>query len=240
MDNLYLGKFTPESAEVLCMRYPQLAKQYASESYYLPLDPDPLVLMSSKNRNKLKKRLKDYHDHVSFVCYHDDPDGAPAVFEIDKKSTKAKEGKASFQTQEEKQFLQTIVQHYKENFLIGVLSYDGVPVAYGTGFVYKNTFQAFITAHDGSYRFLSPGKLLTFYLFEELKKRHITLFDFSRGRSDFKRDFTPFFYTNEDILFAKNSWVLFWWRFCHWLYHIVLENKFLYGFYLQLKTLLRG
>ncbi len=240
MGNLYLGKFTPETTAALCMRYPQLAKQYASESYYLPLDPDPLAFMSGKNRNKLKKRLKDYRDHVSFSCYYDDPDGISAVFEVEKKSTKAKEGKASFLTPGEQYFLQSITQHFKENFLIGVLSYKGIPIAYGTGFVYKHTFQAFITAHEGSYRFLSPGKLLTFYLFEEVKKRQITLFDFSRGRNDFKRDFTPFFYINEDVLFATNPLILLWWRFCHWLYHIVLENKLLYGFYLLLKGLLRG
>jgi CelD/BcsL family acetyltransferase involved in cellulose biosynthesis len=240
LGNLYLEEFSKELAEALREANQKFFLQKASYNYYLPLQPDPYQFMSNKVKNRLRNRIKKNEEHLTYKSYRGDPKSLESVFEIDAKSTRSKQGKASFASRQEQAFLKTLLKIHGKNLKIDILSYDNVPMIYATSFISHKTVQAFLTAYDGSYAFLSPGTLIHFYIFDKLKEEGFKVFDFSRGVTYLKKQFTPHFHLQYDLLYAQSPLVTFWWHLCDKLYYTVLNSKILYGTYLFFKnTLLR-
>lgn len=120
---------------------------------------------------------------------------------------------------------------------IDVLSYDDVPFICGIGFYSKKTYHAFYTSYDADYRHLSPGKLLLFYLLQRLKDQGVEVFDFSRGKSTLKSEFTSLARTQYTLSYTTNYMTDLWWKAADKTHESILENQILYGTYCQLKRL---
>jgi CelD/BcsL family acetyltransferase involved in cellulose biosynthesis len=238
LGNFYLEEFSADVAEMILSSNKSLVKQKASINPYLPLHPDPLRFMTNKMRNKIRNRIKRHEGHMELLTYKGDPKGLEEAFALDARSTKRRQGKSDLAGEREKKFMYTLLKMHGDNFTVDFLMYDSVPVVYTIGLVYKNTYHAFQTAYDGTYSQLSPGKVLNFFLYERLVKEGKEMFDYSRGMTYLKKEFTPLFHMQYDIIYSKFFFVLWWWKTCHFLYNFILESKLLYGTYLFFKKLI--
>ncbi len=238
MSNLYLEEFSKEMAELILRNNKQVRKQEASINPYLPLESNPLRFMTNKMRNKIQNKIKRYQKSLTFQNYLGNSLGLEKAFEIDARSTKRQKGTSDLAGKEQKEFIHALLSVAGKNLTVDILSYEGVPVVYAIGLTYKKTYHAFQTAFDGNYAFLSPGKMLSFYIYDHLREKGYELFDYSRGVTVLKKEFTPLFAVQYDILFSKNMLVFYWWRLCNYLYNAILGNKKLYGMYLFFKKLI--
>jgi len=97
-----------------------------------------------------------------------------------------------------------------ENIMINFLFYKKEPICYQFNFLYNNTFIACSTAYKSRYKYLFPGKLLTYLLLKKLAAMGINTVDFSRGDNSFKREFTPYSYQQYSIYHTSNKIFMFW------------------------------
>lgn len=238
LNSFYLQEVSGQVADMVTNNDKTIIKKSASTNYYLSLENDPLQYMSNKNRNKIKNKIKKYEGNLSYKCFRGDPEGLEVVFEMDKRSTKRKQGKSTFVRERERNFFKQLIKEYGANVTVDVLFYDNIPVIYGIGFTAKKTFYACVTAYDDEYSFLSPGKMLHFYLFERLKTEGKTLFDFSRGVTVLKKEFTPLYNVQYDLFYTNNQLSRALWQVINKTHAFILHNKLLYGTYLSLKKIL--
>jgi len=233
--DFYLPELNQEIAEVLCDDTPCLIKKEASVNLYLPISPDPFCFLSSKNRSQIRSILRKNKKDISFKTFTGDRKTLEAVFELDMRSSKKRQGKATFVTQDDKGFFRKLLQRMPKSFVIDFVYHQDKPIIYSIGFTYKNIFHASHTAFDAEYRFLRPGKLLAHYRIEKLQKEKFDLLDFGRGNSALKREFTNLANTQYSVFFIfsplSKSWLLSTQR----VYDGILQSKPLYTSYLFLK-----
>lgn len=238
MGTFYLQEVSTQIADAIVQENKTIIKKTASTNYYLSLENDPLQHMSNKNRNKIRNKITKYQEHLSYKCFRGDPRGLDLAFEMDKRSTKRKQGKSTFVRERERNFFKQLLKKNGQNVTVDILFYDNIPVIYGIGFASKKTFYACVTAYDDTYSFLSPGKMLHFYMFERLKADGKMLFDFSRGVTVLKKEFTPLYHTQYDLFYTQNVLLKLIWQTTNAAHTTILNNKLFYGTYLFLKKLL--
>lgn len=73
------------------------------------------------------------------------------------------------------------------------------------------------------------------YLLTRLQGLGVEMFDFLRGTSQFKRDFTPFFIQQYDVYYSKNLIIRLWWRAAISFSQIIKGNETAYKLYLFIK-----
>lgn len=88
---------------------------------------------------------------------------------------------------------------------LDLLKYKEEYVTYGLGLVYKGTYLAYQTAFDKRFSRLSPGKVLLHYLLIDLKRKNYKKFDFARGYSLLKKEFTKKKSFQYDVYVVKNQ-----------------------------------
>lgn len=235
--NFYLQEVNEETAK-LFREVKNLTVRESSLNYYLPLKDDPYQFMTNKNRNKIRNKIKNNAEHLSYKSYQGDRDGFNVALEMDKRSSKRRQGKSTFVRERERTFFRELLKQTGKDFSVDILFYDKLPIIYGIGFTANKTYNACITAYDDAYAFLSPGKMLHFYLFPRLQQAGVEIFDFSRGITALKKDFTSLAHAQYDVVYTRNRFVRLWWTFCQKAYDLVLHNKILYGAYLNLKKII--
>ena len=239
LGNFYLQEVNEKTAtQISKLNIKNLKVKESSTNYYLPLTEDPFQFMSNKNRNKIKNRIKNNVEHLSHKSYLGDEEGLTLVFDMDKRSSKYKQGKSTFVRERERAFFRELLKQHGKDFSIDILFYDNKPFIYGIVFTDKKSFNACITAYDDTFIALSPGKMLQFHMLPRLQQAGYEIFDFSRGITEFKKDFTPLFHTQYDVSYATNASVHIWWTAAAKTKEFVLQNKILYGTYLKFKKLL--
>lgn len=233
--DFYLQEVSSEITEILCSGNKILIKKEASINPYLSISPDPFCYLSSKNKSQIRGILRKNEKEVTFKTFVGEPDALEVVFALDKRSSKKQQGKATFVTEQDKQFFRELLKRMPKRFIIDILYHKDTPVVYGVGFVYKKIFHASNTAFDANYRFLRPGKLLAHFRLKRLQEEDFDLIDFGRGNSVLKQEFTKLGKIQYDIFYIQStlgkSWLLSTQKF----YDTVLNNKVLYGTYLQFK-----
>lgn len=229
--NFYLEELSEDVADMMLQVSHFLIKQKASVNPYLPLQPDPYRFMRSKTRNQMRNTLEKYKTNLKHSYFVGDKDALEQAFAVDAISTKRSRAKSDLAREREREFFRQILHYNKEQFFVDLLSFDNKPFVYLIGVIYKKTYHAWLTAFDGEYKFLSPGKLLFFTLFERLAKEGFELVDFSRGETYVKQKFTHFQTQQYDIIFAKNTMVQYWWNLTNFLYNFIVGNRILYGTY---------
>lgn len=209
----------------------------ASVNPYILLQQDPFIGVSKKQKSKVKNKIKKHESHLRYTSYKSDKEALELAFSLEERSYKKMKGKATFVSQDNRDFLKHVFERNKKNVIVDVLSYDGIPIICGIGFQYKKTYHAFYTSHDIAYRHLSPGKMLLFFLLQRLQKDGMEVFDFSRGKSTLKSEFTSLTKTQYTLSYATNYMTTLWWQAADKTYDSILENHILYGTYCQLKRL---
>jgi len=237
LGNIYLQELESEPINLLIKANKTYFKIDCSKSPYLPISADPLRFLSNKNHSQIRGILKKNKEAVSYKTFTGDIKALQKAFMLDKIGTKSGQGKATFGLKKDREFIKQLIIKMPQAVQIDFVYYNKIPVIYATGFIYKKTYQAFTTAFNGKYRFLRPGKLLTFFKIQKLQDEKFTLLDFSRGISALKHEFTELERVQYSLFCAKNIIIRWWWKLCNYVFYMVLENKILYGTYLAFKRL---
>ena len=181
----------------------------ASINPYISLDLEPFRFIKNKQRNEIRNKIKKHQNSFSFKLYVDNLDRyLETIFEIEKKSFKRKKGKHIFNKKIAKNLFSNIISK-QGNVSISLLYFNNKPIAHMFGLICKKRFLGYHMAYLEGYRKLIPGKVLLYFLLLELVKRRFTLFDFSRGDSILKKQFTQQKKIQYDIFISKKVIVNF-------------------------------
>jgi hypothetical protein len=234
--NFCLAECDSELASIMEKIDNGLIKKESSINPYINLD-NPHKFLSNKQRNKIRNIIARNKKSLRYETFTGDMNALKLVFEMDKKSSRTKKGKATFVNDLDRKFCQEMLKSMPKNFQIDLLFYEKDLICYSIEFTFKKVIQAFNTGYDGNYRQIGPGKILTYLMLEQLKNGKYETMDFSRGNSILKQDFTKLLKKNYEILYSKNLFVKLWWKTAEKLYTTVQENKYLYNQYLFLKRI---
>jgi CelD/BcsL family acetyltransferase involved in cellulose biosynthesis len=83
-----------------------------------------------------------------------------------------------------------------------LLEVAGEPIAYIYGIVYQGVFYDFKESYKVQYKESSPGHVLKTFVFDELCKRNIRLYDFMGACDDYKMKWT-------DKTYSRSTYVLY-------------------------------
>ena len=233
--DVFLHELPEDIAKMIKETDPTVTTIKVSVSPYLLLENNPYRFVPSDVKNKIVNRLKKNESHIIFKTFFGNKDSLTIAIELDKRSSKEKQGKQTFSTDYDIQFFEELLHMYKKDFIVDILYFDEIPFAYSIGLRYKNTFHAISTAYDEKHKYLQPGKTLLYFILQRLSDDKLEFFDFSRGLSSVKRDFTPFAATQYDIVLTNNKIIKLWWIFIENSRRYILSHKTLYGIYLKIK-----
>lgn len=233
--NFYLQELSSEIADAFCSGNRHLIKKAASINPYLPISPDPFMYLSSKNKSQIRGILRKNEKEITFKSFTGDMDALETVFELDNRSSKKQQGKATFVTEQDKQFFRELLRKMPDNFVVDIVYHDNTAVVYGVGFIYKNIYHACNTAFDAHYRFLRPGKLLAHFRLKRLQEDKFDLIDFGRGNSMLKQELTKLSTIQYDVFYISSFVRKHWLLAGQQVYDGILNSKLLYTTYLSLK-----
>jgi hypothetical protein len=236
LGNINLSEMPEEIAKKISQLDKDFSIRVASINPYLIIDDDPLRHPSSSIKKDIANTLAK-HPQLEFHSFSGDNESLKKAIAIDRKSAKMKQGKATFVNNSERLFFNTLLETYKKDFIVDIISLDGTPFVYSIGIRYKNIFHGINTSYDEAYKQLQPGKLLFHFIINNLQKEKIHVYDFSRGTSPLKREFAPLAVTQYDLFYAKQGWIKSWWSLTDRLMTYLLANKLFYNNYCKIKKL---
>lgn len=210
----------------------------SSLSSYLPLEKDPFQFLNRKQRSKIFNRVKKHKEKLDFVSFYNDSKALETAFAIDVRSYKADKGQATFISLLNRTFFQNLLRQFRKQFVVNILYYDQQPFVYDIGIIGKNTYFALNTSFDKNFKFLIPGKILLYFLLNDLQTRKITTFDFLRDYTTLKKEFTPFYQQQYDLYSINNVFSKYWLETSKSIYNTILESHALYGTYCTFKKLI--
>ncbi len=172
-----------------------------------------LVNMSARQGRSMRNKIKLNKKHLRFKYFTGNLDQQlETMIEIERSSGKSQKGIALFDHKDAKKLYRSTIKTSSQNIAVGMLHFDEQPIASVFGLICKNTFLCTHMAFRTEFRNLGPGKILIYFLLEELKKRGVQNFDFSKGDGRLKREFTNKLPAQYNIYFSNNALVMIWWR----------------------------
>ncbi len=184
----------------------------ASASPFLFLGKNPYSYFSKKREAQVLRKARKYKEHLSLKTYKDDNlKGLEIAFVLDEDSAKRENGLATFGGGKEKEFYRELARRFGGQLTVDVLFFDGEPAIFSINFAYGGVYHFYKTSYKKKFNFLAPGKMLLYYRCPSLYREDFSIFDFSRGVSRFKREFTPLSYKQYNVFYAKNIFVRWWW-----------------------------
>lgn len=204
---------------------------------YVPINSDWEIYYSSrfskkhrKMRRKEFRRLQSKGD-ITFRVVKDlseDPDIMNEIGEIeqDKSYKKGPQGLGLFGDEKLKNFFFEIASAFsrKRWLSIAVLELDGDPIAYRLGFQYAQKYWSYNTAYDQDYGYYSPGRILARYLIKQCHESKMKEFDFLRGITSFKSEWTDTIRQNVRLGVFKGDVCSTILRFLYWKIRPFLER----------------
>lgn len=180
---------------------------------------DALANMSTKQKRNIRRRIRKNEDHLEFKYFTENLNQQfEIMIEIERDSEKPQKGIALFDHEDARKLYRSIIKASPRNVAVGMLYFDKQPIASAFGLICKNTFLCTHMAFRSKFRNLEPGKMLICFLLEELRKKGVQNFDFSKGDGRLKREFTDEFPAQHNIYFSNNILVMAWWK-------LVIEGK---------------
>jgi CelD/BcsL family acetyltransferase involved in cellulose biosynthesis len=180
---------------------------------YLELETDPNRFLQSKKRKRIIKALEEGQGNFwckTFLDFSEELLGI--LIEIENSSFKKSIYKSSLSDSRLRKLLLSLSEQGSKDLLINLLYYKDEPISFQYGFLSKGVFNASNMAYMASFADFIPGRLLTYLVLPELIKLGITKMDFSRGNSQFKREFTRDFYQQYLVFYSANFFIKSWWR----------------------------
>lgn len=245
--NLFLGEVNEDIANSNIEQNSNFFKVHSSVVYYLPINPDPLRFLSNKQRNKIVNKFKKNSVYLTFKHYRKNLKNCfDTVFKINAASYKklVKGYYDPFSDESARMFFLSLAERVPESVTVDILYFLNTPIVYGMGFLHKNTYYASQTAYLAEFRRFIPGKLELYSLLKRLQKDGVEIFDFGRGDSILKREFTNLKVNQYDVYSSGKLLVRTWWKLAIFATEFLKDNKIIYDaicrirkIYLQGKTM---
>lgn len=207
--NLYL----PELPEALMLdEFKGLLTETSSINPYINLLLDPLVHISNKQRNSIINKIETNKNNLKFnFNMRPNRELMKTIFKLESKSFKKKKGHHIFNNKEAIDLFRNIVDYSPSNSSVNLLYFKNKPIAHMFGLIVGEGFMAYHMAYLEKYRKLVPGKILLFFLLPLLQKTNFKVFDFSRGESVLKSQFTSDYAVQYDLYYTINKIVKLYW-----------------------------
>ena len=209
--NYYLSEVDQTTANNALFYIRKLGIAKSSICPYLPFLSNPDKYLKKEVTNKILRKLEEEKDNIDFkVSIGKVKANLRDIIEIESESLKMKENKDIFSNKLFRKLCMKLDRLNSKNIMINFLFYKNEPICYQFNFLYNKTFIACSTAYKSRFKYLFPGKLLTYLLLKKLVKMGINTVDFSRGINEFKREFTPYSYQQYSICHASNPLITHW------------------------------
>lgn len=208
--------FLADCSEYITKVFLVSSKCLLGESIICPrtkIGDDTLSNMPAKQQRGMENRIKKNKQHLKFIYFHENLDcQLERIIEIEKNSPKTEKGITLFNHDDAKKLYRSIIETSPQNVAIGILYFDGLPVASIFGLISKNTFLNTHMAFRLDFGNLGPGKMLVYFTLEELRKNGTQIFDFSKGDGKLKREFTNEFPVQHNVYLPSNALAMIWWK----------------------------
>lgn len=182
----------------------------------LAQETDTLQYMPSRQKRELKRHLRQQAPHLDFRVAG--ADALETVRAIEQESYRPDYHMDFFSKAQSVRFVESIARHLPDSLKIGILSYQGWPIATNLGFLWGQTFYGYHMAYREEFRRIGPGKIVMYFLLQWLQQNGCTAVDFSRGESDLKQQFSQKPYSQYDAYLTRHWGVFIWWRLCFYVW----------------------
>jgi CelD/BcsL family acetyltransferase involved in cellulose biosynthesis len=195
-----------------------------SVSPFWKLQPDAFRFLAWRHKKALLKKIAEEEGHFDLKVFTtESKEHLKTLMEIERDSSKAHDFKDTFSDTHLLDLYKGLDALAPGSVWFIILYYKGEPICYNYGFHYGDVYSCCGTSFKLAYRNFAPGLLLTYLALPKLIEMGINFFDFSRGISRYKRDFTPYSYQQYGIAYGANffvhTWLLSWDTIRVWLEH---------------------
>ncbi len=204
---------------------------------YIPLNQNPLGFLSKKQKSKIKNKYLKYKNYLRFLRVRNKKvlSYIKVIKKIDVFSSKFSKGKVTI-NKKTQNLIKNLADTCRFNNLdLSILYYLNRPIVFNLGICSQKFYYAKFTSFVKDFSFLSPGKILLYLLLPRLKKEGFLTFDFSRGESVLKKEFTPFFKRHYSVYYSENYLILFTWLSIYLFKKLILSQQSIYSLLLRLR-----
>lgn len=174
-------------------------------NFYMIFNKDDKGQVVIRNREKRMRKVKNIEEKFQLQSFGGESlEALEVAFRIDDQSRKRVRQYSTFSDESSKQFYKSLAKHFKKNFLINILYYEGSPIAYEMGFIVGTTYFGNQLSFIEEYGDYAPGKVIIVKLIESLGTRNIERLDFGSGDDHLKRSFTNESRPLYKVIIAKN------------------------------------
>ena len=217
-DNFFLSETEFIVSKDMLNYYRNSLAATISHSLYIDLEKNPFEALSKKNFNKIKNRITKNnkylkHEHIQII----DNVILNLIFEIEQKSTKKLSGKEIFSKEINRSYFKSLVKQNPGIIVADLIYYKREPFVYSLGILSKHDYIALHTAFLSEYKWIMPGKVLLFYMLPFYKNLGIKIFNFGRGDTNFKHEFTSKYVAQYDLYLSKHLIPIIWWRLINYI-----------------------
>lgn len=198
----------------------------ASTGRDLVFENNPYRNLNKENLRRLKKRLNDNKNTLSFK-YNQYSLGKSLQLSktIEKNSNKVEKFKSIFSDLKLIRLCSELNKNKEINVNFSFLFYQNIPICYKFGFILDQKYHYSNSAYNKNYSKLSPGRLLMIKLIEELQSNKINYIDFSRGETNFKKEFSKNMYEQYVIYSLRNPVKQLTWQLIYSIKPFVVKNE---------------
>jgi hypothetical protein len=212
--NVYIQKVDDGASELLHKIYPNTLFSLISVNPLVPLDGDPFVSASQSTIKLLRKIIRKNEGHLRFEMHNTNlPKHMQTLLNFQKSTSKSKRSMDIFADKETKTYYVNLAKNASQIVWICFLYLDDILIAYQYGFLYRNIFVGDQIAYHDDYKKIRAGKLMVYYIIEELKKLgKVKLLDQGGGISSYKMEFSSEYRLLYNIYYSRNIFVMMWWK----------------------------
>jgi hypothetical protein len=211
--NIRLSEVPQDIAENLRTGFKESLISIISVNPFINLRDKNYLGLNKKNLSKLENRIR--RNRKSLEHLHIRGDGEKQlkrVIDLEDESHKSMKGKQIFDDKTSRLFYKNLIQISKDKTVFDFLTYDRKIFVSAVGILCKDTYYAYHTSYLRGFKYLMPGKTLTYFMLNQLKKEGVGVFDFVRGYSNFKKDFTSNYSIQYDFYLSRNFSINIWWK----------------------------
>lgn len=211
--SIHLSELPQYIASKLRTVYKESLVSIISINPYVDLDSESYINLKKKDVSKIRNRIKKNIDKIEHLHLKNNLNKAlGVVFDLERRSYKMTMGKEMFNEESSKLFYKNLIHICKNNIVIDFLTFDKKPFVSSVGIICKGRYYACHTCYLRDYKYLIPGKMLTYFMLHKLKEEGVRIFDFVRGLTRLKEDFTKDFSIQYDFYLSSSSLINLWWK----------------------------
>jgi CelD/BcsL family acetyltransferase involved in cellulose biosynthesis len=201
--SFYLTELIDETILLLKPKHYLIKK--IDTNFYLPLGEGSSKHMSSRSKKNMDKLIERNKEHLEFKQYNSDVNALKIVRKVAKRSHKSRKNIESFDEENDRIFFEKLIENNPQSAKLNILFYKKRPISFEIGLLFENIYYGINTSFDYSFRQLSPGKMIEYFLIDSLKSAHVKVFDFSRGDDNVKRALTSLFKYQYDVYYLDSK-----------------------------------